>query len=376
MHISVPPSALQPHPDAMIDAAERADISEPDQPREPVSEQQARHPYAIECSHPAERLLPMFSTGDYITGERFVVGYCRDCKLHVTSPAPSEGELERYYPSSYYGSGRRFNPIVEWLLNNLYSYRARHIEQRQKPGKVLDIGCGRGLLLNKLRERGWQPQGTELSEEAAAYARERLNLPVSTQALQDLNFPAEEFDLVILWHVLEHVHAPRAMLAEVSRILKPGGVLLVAVPNFGSWEARWSGPGWFHLDVPRHLTHFTPRTLRSALEQAGLSLLSTNFFSTEYDFYSFVQSAQNRIGFRHNYLYNLLRTRSAKVISAKGEAEKVGRTETALALATAAPLALASFFTTPLLAALGKGATIAAYARKPERKASSLLDRS
>ena len=324
------------------------------------------HPYVADCSHPLNRVVPRFATSDYITGERFVVGFCHNCRLHITTPAPGEAELARYYPSSYYGSGRRFNRIVEWLLNHLYSYRALHIEGRQRPGKVLDIGCGRGLLLSKLRERGWEPQGTELSEEAAVYARERLGLPVSTCALQDCGFADGEFDLVILWHVLEHLHAPRAILQEVSRILKPGGVLLVAVPNFGSWEARWSGPGWFHLDVPRHLTHFTPQTLHDALDKAGLKLLSTNFFSTEYDYFSFVQSAQNKLGFRHNYLYNLLRTRSAKVINAQGVTEQVGAAETALVLASAFPLSALSFFVTPVLAALGQGATIAAYAIKPE----------
>ncbi len=346
----------------------RSDKGQPGQHKgKKKQEAQQDHHSAVECLHPAEHIEPIFATHDYITGQRFVVGHCRDCKLHVTYPAPGEDELTKYYPLSYYGSGRRFNPIVEWLLNNLYAYRARQIESKHKPGKVLDIGCGRGLLLNKLRERGWEPRGTELSEEAAAYARQKLRLPVSTRALQDLHFPDEEFDLVILWHVLEHVTAPRAMLKEVSRILKPGGILLVAVPNFGSWEARRSGRGWFHLDVPRHLTHFTPRTLQRSLEMVGLSLVSTNFFSTEYDFFSFVQSTQNRLGFRHNYLYNILRTRSAKVITSTGATERVGLRETALVLLTAIPLAVISLGTTPILAALHKGATIAAYSVKSEK---------
>ncbi len=325
----------------------------------------ARHEAVIECSHPTNKLAPHFATKDYITGDRFVVGFCNNCRLDVTAPVPSEENIAKYYPSSYYGSGRRFNRIIEWLLNNLYAYRARQIESKQQPGKVLDIGCGRGLLLSKLRERGWIPRGTELSEEAAAYARDRLGLPVTTEALQDCNFPDEEFDLIILWHVLEHVTSPRAMLKEVSRILKPGGVLLVAVPNFGSWEAHATGRGWFHLDVPRHLTHFTQGTLQNSLEMAGLSLMSSNFFSTEYDFFSFVQSAQNRLGFRHNYLYNLLRTRSAKVIHPSGEEERVGLGETAMVLLTAIPLGLFSILYTPIIAALHRGATIAAYAMKP-----------
>jgi 2-polyprenyl-3-methyl-5-hydroxy-6-metoxy-1,4-benzoquinol methylase len=206
--------------------------------------------------------------------------------------------------------------------------------------------------------------GSELNEEAATYARERLGLPVTTQMVEDAAFPDGEFDLVILWHVLEHVRSPRAMLTEVARILKPGGTLLVAVPNFGSLEARLGGRDWFHLDVPRHLTHFTRATLQHALDNAGLTISSTNFFSTEYDFFSFVQTAQNKLGLRHNLLYNLLRTRSAKVVDAEGRTVGSARAQSLLALVSAVPLTLLSLVYAPLAAALGKGATIAVYAKK------------
>ncbi len=316
------------------------------------------------CTHPRNRFTPMFVTRDYITGDPFTVGYCYDCQLYVTSPILSERRIDHYYPKGYYGSGKRFNKIVEWLLDNLYTYRAYQIEQHQKPGKVLDIGCGRGLLLNKLRERGWTPTGTELNDEAATYARERLGLPITTHMLEEAAFPDNEFDLVILWHVLEHVQSPRAMLQEVARILKPGGTLLVAVPNFGSPEARWGGKRWFHLDVPRHRTHFTKATLQHALDKAGLTISDTNFFSTEYDFFSLVQTVQNKMGLRHNLLYNYLRTRSAKVVDAEGNEVGSARRQTLVALLTALPLALFSVVYAPIMAALGKGATIAAYAKK------------
>jgi SAM-dependent methyltransferase len=170
---------------------------------------------------------------------------------------------------------------------------------------------------------------------------------------------------VILWHVLEHVPSPRDTIREAARILKPGGTLLVAVPNFGSWEARWSRDKWFHLDVPRHLTHFTPRTLNRVLEEAGVPITSFNFFSTEYDFFSFVQTVESKLGFRHNLLYNLLRTRSAKVLDEHGK-EQNARLQSALALILAVPLAAASLLYAPLIAAMRRGATIAAYATKKE----------
>jgi methionine biosynthesis protein MetW len=316
------------------------------------------------CAHPRRRFEPLYSARDYVTGDRFLVGHCYECGLYVTAPVPTEDEISRYYPGSYYGSGQRFNRVIEWLLDRLYSYRAAQIERNREPGKVLDIGCGRGLLLNKLRQQGWEPHGTELSEEAAAFAREEMGLPVTTQRLEDAHFADQEFDLVILWHVLEHARAPREMLKQAARILKPGGTLLVAVPNFGSWEARWSGPAWFHLDVPRHLTHWSFDTLSEALEAEGMSVRSTSYLSVEYDFFSFVQTVQSKMGLRHNLLYNLLRTRSARMLGKDRDSRAVDLGQAALALATAVPLGLMSLLYVPIVAALKKGATMAIYAVK------------
>lgn len=316
------------------------------------------------CAHPRERLNVLFATRDYITADKFSVAYCNDCRLYVTVPPPAPERVGDYYPAGYYGQGRRFNYLIEWLLRGLYSFRARQIEGKQRPGKVLDIGCGRGLLLAQLRDRGWEPYGTELSEESATYARDVLKLPVFAGSVEELDFADGEYDMVILWHVLEHVHSPQAMLREVSRLLKPGGTLLVAVPNFGSWEACMSGKYWFHLDVPRHLTHFTRKTLQQALNSAGMTVTSANFFSSEYDFYSFVQTVQNRLGLPTNLLYNLLRTRSAKVLNEESSPSTKARLQAALALLSAIPLAALSLLYAPIVAAKGRGATMAVYAVK------------
>ena len=161
--------------------------------------------------------------------------------------------------------------FFESLQRILHIKRARWIEKRndRRPGRVLDVGCGRGLLLKVFRNRGWEVAGTELSDQAASYAREVLHLPVQTGNLEQLNLPANQFDAVVMWHVLEHLPEPRATLAVVNRVLKPGGVFIASVPNFGGWEARFSRDKWFHLDVPRHLTHFTNESLRHLLRDTG-----------------------------------------------------------------------------------------------------------
>ena len=247
----------------------------------------------------------LFEARDYVTSDQFDVVQCSNCGLAFTHPVP---EARKYYPESYYGnpSAKRFPGPVEWLQNLLYASRARKVEALMggKPGHVLDIGCGRGHLLRAFQRRGWEITGTEMSESAAAYAREQLKLPVHVGNLADLKGP---FDAIVMWHVLEHFERPNDALREVYRLLRPGGIFFVAVPNLGSAEARLSRDKWFHLDVPRHLMHFASPVLKRYLAEVGFCVESASSRSLEYDFFSAAQSFLNRIGLRHNWFYNVLR---------------------------------------------------------------------
>ena len=316
------------------------------------------------CAHPVAKRERLFTARDYITGDAFEVCKCGDCGFVVTLPVPVGDEIEKYYPAGYYGSasGRRFPAIVEWLQGAMYRRRARVVEREwgRGPGKVLDVGCGRGLLLRAFRERGWQVDGTELSESAAAFARDVLKIPVKVAPVLSLPWPDGTFDAVSMWHVLEHVPDPVAALREAARVLRQEGVLFAGAPNFGSPEARWTRDKWFHLDVPRHLTHLTQESLGSALATAGFVIRRVSFFAPEYDCFSFVQSTLNRLGLRHNLLYNLLRGRSAKVLR---ECE-AGIGQIALTLLMAAPLSVVSLPATLLAGACARGATMTIVAGK------------
>jgi SAM-dependent methyltransferase len=304
-----------------------------------------------------------FKAQDPVTAEWFNVGYCKECKLHVTYPQPPEDEIGRYYPPAYYGTGDRYLKIVEWLLDRMYRMRLKRVVGGRKSGRALDIGCGRGLLLARLRDQGWQVQGTELSDTAARYGREVLNLDIQTKSLQEAGFPDASFDLVIIWHVLEHLYAPQEMLREIHRVLKPNGALLVAVPNFGSWEARFGKRHWFHLNVPGHLTHFTSRTIERELKDAGFNVAHRTFFSSEYDFFSFVQTVQNLLELRFNLLYDIFRRRTAQ-FGSPGGGPPAGRRQQLAALALAAPLGLASLLYAPIAALSRQGATVQIIAQK------------
>ncbi len=141
--------------------------------------------------------------------------------------------------------------------------------------RVLDVGCNLGSFLAALRDRiGCSVAGLDPAPIPAKYAREHFHLDVREACLDDVadSFAPASFDLITLWHVMEHLWAPRRDLDIVRSLLKPGGTLIVEVPNFADPLCRLFGSSWAYIDVPRHLLHFTPRSLRNCLEDAGFTV--------------------------------------------------------------------------------------------------------
>jgi len=237
---------------------------------------------------------------------------CTECGLGRLHPLPGPEMVGRFYPPSYYGvTGAKFVPMVEALVRLVGARHVRMLSRGLAPGaRVLDVGCGRGVLLSSLADRGFEVHGFEISAAAVAGADPRADIRVGNE-LQDAGYPDACFDEVILWHVLEHLPDPRRTLGEIRRILKPGGRLIVAVPNYRSLQARWSGPAWFHLDLPRHFYHFPVTGLRRLLVNSGFTPRSEHHFSLRQNPFGWVQSALNRFGrLPRNGLYTLLKSRA------------------------------------------------------------------
>lgn len=256
--------------------------------------------YACELCGSTELTTALDPVEDYITKQAFRVQRCAGCGLATTAPMP--GSMDVYYPAAY----RRYGGATSFVLRQLYGMKVRGwLRRLPGQGRALEVGCGAGWMLRGLRDHGWQVYGNERTVTDARVAAQANQIPVFVGELDALS-TRYGFDLLILFQALEHLRSPLEMLRRGATLLGPGGVMVLAVPNVASWQARWFGASWFHFDVPRHLYHFSPKTLASACERAGLRVTRTRFVSFEHEPYGWVQSTLNWMGFEQNLLTRML----------------------------------------------------------------------
>ena len=216
-----------------------------------------------------------------VSQELFTIQQCAACGFQFTNPRPEAASIGRYYESDAYVS---HNSAAQGLVNRVYK-AARYFTVRRKvalitklnggqPGRLLDYGCGTGHFLAQARRTGWQVAGLEPNPRARQDAAARVGQPIREPAAL-ATLPAGSFDTITLWHVLEHVHALNETLTQLISKLTPGGRLLLAVPNPDSLDAQHYRQDWAAYDVPRHLYHFVPATMRQLLARHGLRLTQT-----------------------------------------------------------------------------------------------------
>jgi 2-polyprenyl-3-methyl-5-hydroxy-6-metoxy-1,4-benzoquinol methylase len=219
---------------------------------------------------------------DYtVSGEIFAIIECLDCHLRFTQDTPGADTIGRYYRSEDYIS---HTDTSKGLVNRLY-----HLVRRQtlvgkhrlivsatsrEKGRLLDIGAGTGAWVAYMQRRGWEAMGVEPDESAREVAAD-LHAIRLMPADQLYSLPADSFDAITLWHVLEHVHDLHIYLEQLRKLLRRGGLLFIAVPNYTSYDAAHYKGCWAAYDVPRHLYHFCPDAMERLMEQHGFHLQAT-----------------------------------------------------------------------------------------------------
>ena len=214
---------------------------------------------------------------DTVSKEKFTIVKCGKCGFNFTNPRPIENELYKYYESNDYVSHSDTN---KGLINSLYHTVRKYTLKRKvklintlsKKGSILDIGSGTGHFLKACNENGWRTTGIEPSESTRKTAIKNLNLDIREENQIEL-LEHKTFDVITMWHVLEHVPKLNERIEEINNLLKEEGTLIIAVPNRMSYDARIYKENWAGYDVPRHLYHFSPEDIKNLFEKHGFEVV-------------------------------------------------------------------------------------------------------
>lgn len=199
------------------------------------------------------------------TPELFSIVRCTSCGTAHTLPRPAEDSLGRYYPPSYYPTGGYAPAYYAKTIRPAQQEKLAIVRRFRSSGTLLDVGSGAGFFVREASSAGFSAQGIEFSGEAVEYGTKEGGVRLTQGDILDAQYREGSFDVVTLWHVLEHLPRPAESLRKIRTLLTRGGILVVAVPNFESLQSRIFQERWYHLEVPRHLFHFTPSSLRSLL---------------------------------------------------------------------------------------------------------------
>ena len=223
-----------------------------------------------------------------VSQEDFDLLYDKDLDMLITSPQPEPDQLGAYYESDAYishtDSKSSFtDKLYQWVKNYTLKQKVKLINSFKTQDKeLLDIGCGTGDFLKVAQQSGWKVSGAEPNKKARKLAYEKLKQTSGDHndfnLEKDIQFYLEKgliFDVISMWHVLEHVPNPEEYISDLKKLLKPQGVLIIAVPNFKSYDAKYYKQFWAAYDVPRHLWHFSQRSISLLFSKQKMKVVKT-----------------------------------------------------------------------------------------------------
>ncbi len=248
----------------------------------------------------------LFSEANYQRSEELREEYriirCLSCGFGWTDPRPEDNQLADYYPADYFGNiSNLIQDLKADQLRKSSPWRmeldkVRLLEKWTSGGKILDVGCGPGQFLLALDQRRWLPEGIEQDEVARNAIKALLpKLRVWGGSMEAFQGEPNSYDVITFWHSLEHVKQPRDVLKKTNALLRDGGYVIISVPNFDSLQAMLFRGYWYALDVPRHLWHFSPRSLEILLDETGFKVDKHLFFSKAYNFHQWKHSLRSLV---------------------------------------------------------------------------------
>jgi SAM-dependent methyltransferase len=212
-----------------------------------------------------------------IQKDNWTVHRCPTCGLGFLDPRPSESEIEDLYRSDYFseqydGGIEPDSPQYQKRMSG-EQHRTKFIKSIKRSGYLLDIGCGYGYFLDASRRKGYTVHGLDVSEWAAEYAVEKLGLSITIGQIGNVSFPHQNFDIITMWHSLEHTPNPHRALQKAKSWLKHDGILVIDVPNYDGTDARSKWVDWVGWQLPYHYWHFTFNSLKKLLDQHGFTII-------------------------------------------------------------------------------------------------------
>ncbi|PIS09685.1 hypothetical protein COT75_00620 [Candidatus Beckwithbacteria bacterium CG10_big_fil_rev_8_21_14_0_10_34_10] len=234
---------------------------------------------------------------------------CCSCNLIYSNKYKKKFDPRLLYRNYYKTESQgRFKFFLEDIIKIFRFFRAFKIFTIYPRAKsILDIGCGRGQMLYYLKKYyHYGTVGTQLDQRALDYARKKLGLKIFNKDLLKIGFKKKSFDVVSLWHVLEHIKTPQHYLKKINFLLNKNGFLVIEVPNFNSWTSYISKGYWLGLDLDYHLNFFTPSSLSKIISNNGFNIKRIHTFSLEYSTFISVQSLVSRITRTDQLVFNWL----------------------------------------------------------------------
>ena len=306
----------------------------------------------------------LFSTKT--TFQEFGIVQCRLCGLTRTCLLLSDESIYAYDSSNYYGKqANKFGFIFQMIRNKTMELRTGYylsmLPASVKRPKILDVGCAEGRLLNAFFEYGCECWGIEHPLYPTRRFLNSDRITYLQDDLQNIDFDKETFDMIILWHVLEHMEDPVLVMQRLYKWLCPKGIMIVAVPNFSSMEAQAFKQSWFHLDIPWHKYHFNEKSMAYLMEKCRLRVIESSSLCFEQGLYGLLQSTLNAMGWPRNEFYEAL----------KGNRDHGRATHLVVQFFILVSLLIPGGFITILSARKGRGTPLKLIVGKKERQITS-----